>query len=122
MSDPIGDESEHAFFLKCNLPDRPEARDVATAVRTTIAELGCVTPSFIRAEHRFEELDSLPFWKTCGDVGFETDTLAKELQRHLGIRLTDAQLAEIRDPDVHSRMVVGEFVRDVWTVVEKIRS
>jgi hypothetical protein len=118
---PTEVESEEMFFAKCNLADSLQARHVATAVRLTIARLGQVTPSFIHAGDTFEDLDSLPFWKSCGDVGFETDTLAKELQKNIGVNLTDSQLSEIRDPDINARMTIAEFVRDVWAVVEKTR-
>jgi hypothetical protein len=112
------EETEDEFFVQCGLPDCPEARRVAAAVRSTIAQLGGIPSPLIHASFSFESLDYLPFFRNCGDVGFETETLADELQNQLGFRLTKAQLGRIRDPDINSRMTVAEFARDVWISVK----
>jgi hypothetical protein len=115
---PTAEETDDEFFVECGLPDSSEARRVAAAVRSTIAQLGGTSGPLIHASFSFESLDYLPFFAHCGDVGFQTDTLANELQNQLGVRLTKAQLGRIRDPDLYSRMTVAEFVRDVWISVK----
>src|SRR3954452_11555933 len=111
-NEPADNES---FSSDCNLPPCPEAWRIAAAVRATIAGLGKVDSGSIRAASTFESLGALPFWSNCGDVGFQTDVLASELQRMLGVTFSKSQLEKIRDPDLNVRMTVAEFVRDVWT-------
>ncbi|HZQ47110.1 MAG TPA: hypothetical protein VFC07_08865 [Verrucomicrobiae bacterium] len=111
-------QTEHDFFAASGLPEQPAARKIAEAVRKTIAQLGNISPASISTANVFEDLDWTPFWKKCGDVGFETDALARKLEANLGLKLDKAQLERIRDPDLNVRMTIGEFVQDVWQALQ----
>lgn len=111
-------QTEEEFFYGCNLQDEANARTTAKAVRSTIAKLGGISPDEIVATYEFEDLGWTPFWRKCGDAGFESDRLVQELQSQLGCRLAESQLRKIRDPDLHISMTIAQFVQDVWNVMK----
>ena len=114
----IARQSEEEFFCACNLQREGNARATAKAVRSTIANLRGISPDEIVATHEFEDLGWTPFWRKCGDAGFESDRLVQELQSQLGCRLAESQLRKIRDPDLHVSMTIAQFVQDVWSVMK----
>lgn len=106
-----------ALCVDCSLPDTDEVRRIVSATIQTIARLGATTASEIKPNATFESMDKMPFWRACGDVGFDTQKLAEALQLELGMRFTEKQLQRIRDPDLNVGMTVAEFVRDVYTAM-----
>jgi hypothetical protein len=109
-------QSEEDFLIICHAQKSLEKRKVALSIRRVIAHLGETESTLIHAEMTFEDLDLLPFWKNCGDAGFNTFTFANAIASDLDFLLTD-QLALSypgRDPDLNLNMKIYEFINEFY--------
>lgn len=101
------------FVRACALPDDPNRTSIALAVRDAIAELGEIDPLLVRADDSFDrDLVNLPFWGSL-----DTIAVILALEKHLKTKISDDDAHSIRNPEMSHGMVVADFVRDVFQVV-----
>jgi hypothetical protein len=117
-------QSDDEFIKICFQDFSNEKIKVAIGIRHAIAELGSIEPEYIRGELSFEELDSLPFWRLCGDAGFDTGILINSIEKNLGIKFTERQLelAHVRDPDLNISMKIYEFIQEFYDWYKSLKS
>ncbi|MCH8840917.1 MAG: acyl carrier protein [Planctomycetes bacterium] len=106
-------QSKQDFLTACELTS--ESANNALKVRDAIANLGGVDAEYVRAEHTFMgDLIHFDFWGSLDSVG-----VVLELEKCLGIVITDEVAAQIPDPEAIPGFTVAEFVRSVSSVVQE---
>jgi hypothetical protein len=109
-------QSEKDFLEICRIKECAEKVKVALSIRHVIAHLGAIDDEFIHSEMSFRDLHSLPFWKHCGDAGFNTFTFANFIASEVGFSLTDNLASSYpgRDPDLNLDMRICEFINEFY--------
>ena len=107
-----GTQTDEAFVAGCC--QQRDYSAVALGVRRAIAILGEVEPEHIHHDDLFEgRLEKLPFWNSLDNVA-----IVLELEDELGVKISDAQAQQIRNPELDRGMTVADFVADVATALE----
>ncbi len=108
-------QSSEAFLSGC-LVGETEVID-ALKVREAIANLAGVAPESIRAEDRFDvELIKFEFWGSLDSIA-----VVHELEKCLGIKITDQVAEQIPDPEKTRDLTVGTWVQSVLEVTSTHR-
>ncbi len=104
-------QSDDDFLARCEL-NRGHA-DAAIRVRAAIATLAGVEPGYVHAEDTFDgDLAHFDFWGSLDSVA-----IVLELEKQMGIPISDEQAQRIVDPESVRDLTVAQFVRSVLEAV-----
>lgn len=106
-------QSENDFINACCKNNYKEQKEVALAIRSSIAKLAQVDNDYIRSNLSFSNLELLPIWNL--DI-FNTTMLVMYIESELSIHFTNEQLesASVRNPNLHPDMKVDEFINEFY--------
>jgi hypothetical protein len=109
-------QAECEFLRLCFEPCSDSQRQVALGIRLAIAKLGQVEPAYIRSDVCFADLNPLPQWEYCGDVGFDTMIFIDAIAVNLDVCFSSDELrvATVRDPDIDPSMKIYEFIQEFY--------
>lgn len=107
-------QADADFLRDLGIGDNPEEREVALAVRRSVANVGLIDPLYIRADDRArDELSVLPLWDSMDWVA-----LLMELEDELGLSIPDKEAQQIKVSDFSVR----SCVKDTLAVVRRLRA
>lgn len=106
-------QSDDEFLSNCGLPRDLRTIQVALAVRRAIARFGRVPSLYVRAEHRFCDLEALPNWSKRIDAYFDSARFCRLLEIEVGKNDFQKVLEDVPDPESASDLTVGRFTSEI---------